>query len=54
MLSIDERRALGRQARTAVPREAHAEWKAPADRRSPVEVLELQSASRLADLVPVR
>jgi uncharacterized protein (DUF2252 family) len=53
-LSVEERRALGRKARKAVPRAALAEWKPPANRRSPVEVLQQQSATRLPDLVPVR
>jgi uncharacterized protein (DUF2252 family) len=53
-LSVRERRDLGRGVRKAVPREAHATWQAPAGRRSPVDVLEAQAASRLPDLVPVR
>ncbi|HEY1295683.1 MAG TPA: DUF2252 domain-containing protein [Chloroflexota bacterium] len=54
MLSIEERRARGREVRKTVPRQAHSTWKPAADRRSPVDILELQSASRLPDLVPVR
>jgi uncharacterized protein (DUF2252 family) len=53
-LSVGERRDLGRAARKALPREAHAAWRAPEQRRSPVDVLEEQAASRLPDLVPVR
>ncbi len=53
-LTVSERRALGRHIRERVPREAHAQWSAPADRQSPVAILEQQSATRLADLVPVR
>jgi uncharacterized protein (DUF2252 family) len=52
--SVEERRARGRALRRTVPRRAHAQWRAPADRRSPVDVLEQQSAGRLPDLVPVR
>ena len=40
--------------RKTVPRGAHAAWQAPAGRRSPVDVLEAQAASRLPDLVPLR
>jgi len=54
MLSIEERRTRGREVRKTVPRQAHAAWKPAADRRSPVDILELQSAGRLPDLVPVR
>src|SRR5262249_8707076 len=53
-LSVKRRRDLGRVLRETVPREAHAAWRAPADRRSPVDVLEAQAAGRLPDLVPVR
>src|SRR5262245_2822809 len=53
-LSAGRRRRLGRALRETVPREAHAAWRAPTDRRDPVEVLEAQAAGRLPDLVPVR
>lgn len=53
-LSVRERRDLGRAARKTVPREEHAAWRAPDRRRSPVDILEDQAASRLPDLVPVR
>src|SRR6516165_1100873 len=37
--SADERRAEGVALRDAVPRRSHAGWKAPSDRRDPVELL---------------
>ena len=37
--STDERRAEGRALRDAVPRESHRGWKAPRDRRDPIELL---------------
>jgi uncharacterized protein (DUF2252 family) len=51
---LAERTALGRAARAEVPRGAHASWSPPADRPSPVELLEQQSASRVPELVPIR
>src|SRR3954471_20293762 len=53
-LSPQERAERGRAARREVPRSSHGAWEAPPDRRSPVDVLEDQSADRLPDLVPVR
>jgi uncharacterized protein (DUF2252 family) len=53
-LAPDERAARGRAARREVPRSSHAGWAPPPDRRSPVDVLEDQSAGRLPELVPVR
>ena len=52
--SVDERRALGKQARTRTPVASHAGWVPAADRPDPVALLEEQDASREADLVPVR
>jgi uncharacterized protein (DUF2252 family) len=51
---LAERIAFGRAARAEVPRGAHASWSPPADRPSPVELLEQQSASRVPELVPIR
>ena len=53
-LSVEERRAQGRAARSEVSRSAHAEWEPSPDRRDPVELLEEQAASRVAELVPLR
>ena len=45
---------MGRRAREAVPRESHASWEPPPDRRDPVELLEEQAATRVSELVPIR
>ena len=51
---IEERRAKGAEWRGRVPLEEHAEWKPPANRADPVEVLIEQGRSRIAELLPVR
>jgi uncharacterized protein (DUF2252 family) len=51
---LDERRAKGAEQRRQVPFSAQAEWKPPANRADPVEVLIEQGRSRIADLLPVR
>jgi len=53
-LSVDERRARGKALRDKAPRASHAGWKAPKDRRDPVEILNESNAGRLANLVPIR
>jgi uncharacterized protein (DUF2252 family) len=53
-LTPEERAALGKQARASAPRRSQAEWSPPSDRRDPVEILEEQATSRVADLVPIR
>ena len=50
----EERRAKGKALRSATPREAHAGWKAPANRRDPVEMLVESNEGRMLDLVPIR
>jgi uncharacterized protein (DUF2252 family) len=52
--SSEERAARGRAARADVPRSLHGEWQPHADRRDPVELLQEQAASRIAELVPIR
>ena len=52
--SVAERAALGKAARTKVPRSVHGEWFAPPGRRDPVEMLEAQAATRVRELVPIR
>jgi len=52
-LTADKRRALGKHARRATPREAHAAFDVPAD-RDPITLLEQQAVSRVPELVPVR
>lgn len=53
-LTPDERAARGRAERAAVPRSSHGAWLPPADRTSPVALLEDQARSRVPELVPVR
>jgi uncharacterized protein (DUF2252 family) len=52
--SAAERAQRGREARSRVPRSAHAEWTPGPERQSPVAVLEQQAASRVPELVPLR
>ena len=53
-LSVDERRALGKEARNRTPPSSHTGWAAAADRPDPVALLEEQNLTREPDLVPVR
>ncbi len=53
-LSPEERRAIGKAARKAVPRSSHADWSPSPDRPDPVALVEGQNADRLQWLVPVR
>jgi uncharacterized protein (DUF2252 family) len=49
-----ERAALGKAARSEVPRSVHGQFEPARDRRDPVELLEEQAASRVPELVPIR
>jgi len=49
-----ERRAEGKALREAVPREEQGGWKAPKDRRDPVELVLESNEGRMPDLVPIR
>jgi uncharacterized protein (DUF2252 family) len=49
-----ERAAFGREARAKVPRSRHGEWKPPANRTDPLEILALQATTRVPELVPIR
>jgi|HubBroStandDraft_6_1064221.scaffolds.fasta_scaffold52917_2 uncharacterized protein (DUF2252 family) len=51
---IAERASLGKTARSVVPREDHAMLDLPEDRPDPLDLLEQQARTRLAELVPVR
>jgi uncharacterized protein (DUF2252 family) len=53
-LSIAERVARGKQARSQIPRSSHATFEPPADRRDPLELLENQARTRVPELVPIR
>jgi len=52
--TASERRADGKALREKVPREAHTGWKAPKDRRDPVELVLESNKGRMPDLVPIR
>jgi len=52
--SADERRSQGSELRDEVPRRSHARWRAPSDRRDPVEVLIESDRGRVPQLVPIR
>jgi uncharacterized protein (DUF2252 family) len=53
-LSRAERLALGKRLRDQCPRNAHAKWKAPADRPDPVDLVLAAEAGRLPELLPLR
>jgi len=44
----------GKALRDSCPRASHADWKPPADRVDPIEILETSNKGRLPDLIPVR
>jgi uncharacterized protein (DUF2252 family) len=52
-LSLPERAALGKAARKRVPLASHADF-VTAGRSDPVELLESQAGTRVAELVPIR
>ena len=54
MITLDDRKARGADARATTPRSAHAGWTPAADRPNPVDLLVEQEANREPDLIPVR
>jgi uncharacterized protein (DUF2252 family) len=44
----------GKAIRDSCPRLSHADWKPPADRSDPIEILEASNKGRLPELIPVR
>jgi uncharacterized protein (DUF2252 family) len=44
----------GKGIRDSCPRLNHADWKPPADRSDPIEILEASNKGRLPELIPVR
>ncbi|MCO5222771.1 MAG: DUF2252 domain-containing protein [Thermomicrobiales bacterium] len=54
ILSVAERRELGRIARGRVPRQDHKKWTPSPTRPDPVELLRAQDADRIPELVPIR
>jgi uncharacterized protein (DUF2252 family) len=53
-LSRAEREALGKTARSQVPRRSHAAYEPSVTRPDPIALLEGQAASRVPELVPIR
>jgi uncharacterized protein (DUF2252 family) len=53
-LSVGERVARGKSARREVPRSSHAGFTPGTSRPDPVALLEIQAASRVPELVPIR
>src|SRR5687768_13536710 len=53
-LSVDERRARGKEARDRTPPSSHTGWAPAVDRPDPVGLLERQNLTREPDLFPVR
>jgi uncharacterized protein (DUF2252 family) len=53
-MTLSDRRTLGAEWRDRVPIAAHAEWRPPANRLDPVEILIEQGKSRIPELLPVR
>ncbi len=47
-------RAKGKALRVAVPRESHAGWKAPKNRRDPIDLLVESNEGRMLQLIPIR
>ncbi len=53
-MTANDRDGAGKALRDTVPRTSHAGWKAPGNRRDPVEVLIQSSQGRVPYLVPIR
>ena len=53
-LTVEERIARGRTARTEAPRLGHGRWEPAADRPDPIALLEEQAVTRVPELVPIR
>jgi uncharacterized protein (DUF2252 family) len=53
-LSVPERAAQGKAARSVAPRSSHAEFEPAAGRTDPVDLLQRQAHTRVQELVPVR
>ena len=52
--TVDERKLRGKTARAALPRAAHAAYEPWSGRPDPVDLLEEQGRTRVAELVPIR
>ena len=52
--SRTDRKDEGKAMRVAVPLASHADWRAPAHRRDPIDLLIESSAGRVPELLPIR
>ena len=52
--SAAERRAEGKALREKISRAGHREWKAPKNRRDPIDILNESNKDRFPNLVPIR
>jgi uncharacterized protein (DUF2252 family) len=52
--TVDDRRAMGKEARDHTPPSSHSGWAPASDRPDPVGLLQEQNTTREPDLVPVR
>jgi uncharacterized protein (DUF2252 family) len=53
-VSVSERAAAGKAARSRAPRSSHGEWEPSAGRDDPVAILEAQAESMVEQLLPIR
>ena len=53
-MSVAERAAAGKAARSRAPRSSHGEWEPSAGREDPIAILEAQAESRVQELLPIR
>ena len=53
-MTVSERAAAGKAARSRAPRSSHGEWEPAAGRADPVAILEAQGESRVQELLPIR
>jgi uncharacterized protein (DUF2252 family) len=53
-MTVEERRAAGKAARAALPRERHGEWSPGQRTHDPLELLAEQAQTRVPELVPIR
>lgn len=53
-VTVEERRQIGKQARSRVARSGHAAWEPSDSRADPIALLEEQAVSRVQELVPIR
>ena len=53
-MTVSERAAVGKAARSRAPRSSHGEWEPSDARADPVAILEAQAESRVPELVPIR